>query len=221
VERQLKERLIGAAVLVAVAVIMVPEMFSGPDKSLKPATDAATLVTNQVKTYRVELQASQPSTDTAPVEPPAERPLDEARAMQANPESSQAAPPDEQKSQTANTQHPSNTAVTTAPTDSVGSVKAETKPETVKPVSTAIAGKSATGGWAVQVGSFSAQDKAEQIAAKLKGQGYPAFVGSVKVNGKTLYRVRVGAMADRAAADATLQKLRGSYPGASVIAPGR
>lgn len=207
VERQLKERLIGAAVLVAVAVVMVPEMFSGPGESLKPEAVSTKLVTNQIKTYSVELQTAQSGAELpAAVESPAERPLDETQTMQANPESSEVGPPpDVQKPQAVGIDTPDKAAV---------------KPEAVKPASTATVGKP-TGGWMVQVGSFSAQDKAEQIAAKLKGQGYPAFVGSVKVNGKTLYRVRVGALAERAAADATLQKLRGSYPGASVVAPGR
>ncbi len=214
VERQLKERLIGAAVLVAAAVIMVPEMFSGSRETVTAEADSGPAA-NQIKTYRVELQSSPTAAaaDTT-VEPPAERPLDEVQGMQANTGASESVPsPDEQHPQTAVTQiNKQVTAVATAPA----------RQETTKPASSAVPShNSATGGWVVQVGSFSAQDKAQQIATKLKGQGFQAFVGPVQVNGKTLYRVRVGDLADRAGADAMLQKLRSSYPGASVVPPGR
>ncbi|HEX2583540.1 MAG TPA: hypothetical protein VHL14_00290, partial [Steroidobacteraceae bacterium] len=61
-ERQLKERLVGAAVLIAVAVIMVPEMFSGSgshesENSKPPGNESsASSDSGQVKTYRIELQ---------------------------------------------------------------------------------------------------------------------------------------------------------------------
>jgi DedD protein len=215
VERQLKERLIGAAVLVAAAVILVPEMFSGPRESVVPETDAVRPTANQIKTYRVELQSSPTAAALeSQVEPPAERPLDETQAMQTNPDVAKTAPDSpEQKPRAMVTQPPMQGAVVPAP---------PAKPETARPVSTvATSNKLISDGWVVQVGSFSVQGTAQQIAAKLKGQGFPAFVEPVQVNGKTLYRVRVGTMANRASADAALQKLHGSYPGASVIAPGR
>ena len=72
--------------LVAVAVIMVPEMFSGPRESVMPETDAARPAVSQIKTYRVELSSSPTAaTVETPVEPPAERPLDEAQAMHVRP----------------------------------------------------------------------------------------------------------------------------------------
>lgn len=212
-ERQLKERLIGAAVLVAAAVIMVPEMFSGP-RTTVAEPDAAQPSTNQIKTYSVDLQST--STPAArvetPVEQPAEQPLDEAQDMQAaeaNPEIVAAAAPQTPEPKP---QPPTVPVSETKTPPTHESKPAPPKPEPAKPASTA--------GWMVQVGSFSAQSTAQQLVAKLKGQGFSAFVGPVQVKGKTLYRVRVGALADRASAEATLQKLRGSYPGASIVAPG-
>lgn len=201
--------------LVAAAVILVPEMFSGPRTTTVAETATAKPTTNQIKTYSVDLQAtSAPAARIeTPVEQPAERPLDEAQGMQAaevNPETVAAAAPQPAEP----TPQPAAPIPETkpAPPDAT-SIKSAPKPEVVKPVAAA--------GWMVQVGSFSAQSTAQQIVAKLKGQGFPAFVGAVQVNGKTLYRVRVGALPDRASAEAALQKLRGSYAGASIVAPGR
>ncbi len=200
--------------LVATAVIMVPEMFSGPRESAVTGAESVRPAANQIKTYRVELSSSPTAVMATPVEPPAERPLHETQAVQTSSQASEAiSPPDQQKPQAV---------VTQAPEREAAVVVTSVKPAAAKPVIVVPGGnKSTTGGWMVQVGSFSAQDTARQIAANLKELGFPAFVGAVQVNGKTLYRVRVGAMSDRASAEATLQKLRTSYPGASVIAPGR
>jgi DedD protein len=66
VERHVKERLIGAAVLVAAAVILIPEMLSGPKR---PATAAAPARAGEVpmKTYTIDLNHSP---GAAPSNPP-------------------------------------------------------------------------------------------------------------------------------------------------------
>jgi DedD protein len=72
VERQVKERLIGAAVLVAAAVILIPELLSGPQQSSNaPAPTRAGEAS--MKTYTIELNRS-PDAPTAAVETPAPPP---------------------------------------------------------------------------------------------------------------------------------------------------
>lgn len=63
--------------------------------------------------------------------------------------------------------------------------------------------------WMVQAGSFTAEDKAKAFTDRLKGMGYPAFYqkGS-DGTGATVFRVRVGPVADRAGADSLLQRLK-------------
>lgn len=220
-ERQLKERLIGAAVLVAVAVVMVPEMFSGPHPHSEPA-NASSAGSGQIKTYHIELQSAHSAEAAAPVavEAPAAQPRDEAPA--------------------ADSVVPTSDAVSAASSAGVASTssaiqRADTQPAAVvaKPAATPAAAplpapnktvpatKPAEGDWTVQVGSFATQDKARQIVGKLKEHGYPAYLGKVTVAGKTLYRVRVGAAPTRAAAESTLQKLKATYPGASVVPANR
>ncbi len=68
--------------------------------------------------------------------------------------------------------------------------------------------ESATGGWAVQLGSFSAPANADALAERLKGQGFAAFVQRVDVSNGRMYRVRVGPVADRAEAESLARRVR-------------
>jgi DedD protein len=62
VERPVKERLVGAAVLMAAAVILIPEMLSGPDRESTEKT--AGTGEGPVKTYTIDLSQS-PGVTTA------------------------------------------------------------------------------------------------------------------------------------------------------------
>ena len=55
-ERPVKERLIGAAVLMAAAIILIPEMLSGPDRD--PAETPAAAGQGAIKTYTIDLSKS-------------------------------------------------------------------------------------------------------------------------------------------------------------------
>lgn len=66
----------------------------------------------------------------------------------------------------------------------------------------------AAGGWAVQLGSFSAPANADALAERLKGQGFAAFVQRVDVSNGRMYRVRVGPVADRAEAESLARRVR-------------
>lgn len=224
-ERQLKERLIGAAVLVAVAVVMVPEMFSGPHSHSEPSADASSASSGQIKTYHIELQSAHSAEAAAPVavEAPAAQPRDEAPS---GPATSNVVSTSSNSVSSVSSSTASASSSTSRP--DTGPAPAATKPA-AKPASTpeqvpnkaVLVAKPAEGDWTVQVGSFATQDKAHQIVGKLKEQGYPAYLGKVTVGGKTLYRVRVGATPTRAAAESTLQKLKATYPGASVVPANR
>ncbi len=62
----------------------------------------------------------------------------------------------------------------------------------------------------VQAGAFSSEDNALGLAARISGAGIgPVTLRSDRVNGRHLYRVRVGPLADSDAFDATVAQLRG------------
>jgi len=84
--------------------------------------------------------------------------------------------------------------------------------EPSQPVATA-----AEGGWAVQVAALSKQDAADEMVARLRGQGYPAFVLEHRAGGKVLYRVRVGPEAQRERAEALAGRLRAEGLSPAVV----
>ena len=209
VERPLKERLIGAAVLVAAAVILVPEMLSGPDRDPRRSPEADSTA---IKTYSVDLQ--QPAYQ--PVMPAAEKPEQREESSSETPAPRAAAAEkttaDAQETDAPAAEPPSTPQVN-APSEAERS--AVPSPPTSNSTLAPSAGKNA--GWAVQVGSFASPATAQGLARKLESQGFNAFVRSVNINGKQLYRVRVGPMADRGDAEATLAKLKTKQPGASIV----
>jgi cell division septation protein DedD len=75
----------------------------------------------------------------------------------------------------------------------------------------------ASGTYFVQLGSFSARDSATNLAAQLKSRGFAAAVTPVTAGGRTLHRVRVGPVANRAAGDALASRLRAAGHAGSVV----
>ena len=64
------------------------------------------------------------------------------------------------------------------------------------------------GGYAVQVTALQERTAAEQMAERLNGKGYPAFVvGSVGGEPVRMFRVRVGTYASRVEAERVRRRL--------------
>jgi DedD protein len=69
--------------------------------------------------------------------------------------------------------------------------------------------------WVVQVASLRAPEAARTLQNDLRAKGYPAFVEQANVNGQRYYRVRVGPEVERAQADRLADQLAsdtGSQP---------
>jgi DedD protein len=71
----------------------------------------------------------------------------------------------------------------------------------------------------VQVGAFSSADGARKLVGDLKAAGFSAYV-LAPAPGKKLHRVRVGPVADRAAADQLAAKLKSRGLPVAVTADG-
>ena len=181
----LKERLTGAAILVVVVVLLVPEMFSGRPAA-GVARDGAGPEGPPLRTYTIDLRDS-PSAQPPEVAPPPMRAADavsrEAPAAAVLPGATPTLPP--------------TVAPTGAPT------AAPTVPPTVVPA--AHAGGAASG-WTVQVGSFSRRDFAERMVKQVKAKGFA--VEAAGPDDRGLYRVRSAALQERAAALALKQKMQ-------------
>ncbi|MEM7081302.1 MAG: SPOR domain-containing protein [Pseudomonadota bacterium] len=75
----------------------------------------------------------------------------------------------------------------------------------------------AESGWAVQVGSFASEANARRLTAQLQDKSYRAFITESDSSGRTLYRVRVGPVAERDEAELLAAALREDRQPARVL----
>lgn len=220
-DNALKARLIGAAVLVALAVLLIPELLSGR-KSASGGDEVAGSEPG-TRTFTIELagsgsdvaagSVSGSTTGAAPaVEAPPASPAASA-APDAEPQSPSASRADDKPVDQPSAHDDGARAPASQP--SAPEVKAG-PPAPAAPSSAAAS--TVKGGWAVQVGAFSSAATAEKLAAELKSAGYRAFISPVSKSGKTLQRVRVGPEADRARAEGIAAKLKARGLPATVVA---
>ena len=71
--------------------------------------------------------------------------------------------------------------------------------------------------WAVQIGSFSSQENAENLAADLRRQGFAAFLSQHSGSSGPLHRVRVGPQRDREEAEAMAARLNSAGHSGQVV----
>lgn len=71
----------------------------------------------------------------------------------------------------------------------------------------AVAPREGLTAWVIQVGSFSNRGNAEKLVQQIREMKYAAFMEQADVDGKTLYRVKVGPEVDRKLADKMLVSL--------------
>jgi DedD protein len=215
----LKARLIGATVLVALAVLLIPELLSGR-KQESPAATPEVATARGTRTFTIEL-AGGPQGSTVSETPPAARneplaapPASESATQPPPVTASQpgasepAAPVSEPAQRVAQAANPEPSP------PSAPSVKA-TVPEPAPAPAPAIPGR---GGWAVQVGAFGSAASAAKLVNQLQEAGYKAYVSPVSRSGKTLHRVRVGPEAERSEAESLVAGLKVRGLPATVVA---
>jgi DedD protein len=195
-ETAVKERLVGAAVLVALVVIVVPALLSGPPEPPQepPAGDGTT------RSVEIEIAPPRTAADEEPLpealaDPPvlrnAVKPSAPARG---EPKAPEQAP-----------------VVTEAAAKSPGNAAGQA-PASPSPAATS------TGAWAVQIAAFSSGDAAQRMVADLRRRGYAAFAMEFRADGRALHRVRVGPETGRDRADALAARLQGEGFKATVVA---
>lgn len=187
-DRQLLERMVGAAVLIVALVVLAPAILDGPER-LEPVTPSG-LPDTEVRTVTIR-------PDGQAEEPPVARPT----VAQASPEST----PEPVAETTAPEPVTDAAPVKPAPAAPVAKPKPEPKPEpkpAAKPAPKPPARAApAREGWAVQLGSFANRDNARRLAGEVSAKGYETYLLPLKKGGQTLYRVRVGPKPSRAAAE--------------------
>lgn len=217
-DKALKARLIGAAVLVALAVLFIPELLSG-----RKAGDTETEVAAAspgTRTFTIELAGpgpdQAPAAGSASTSTPGTQPTQPPPAGGPASATPDAVPASRPEAKTAE-QPPAHDAAAAAPAQQ-GPAPGP-KVNAPAPAARAdVAASTSQGGWAVQVGAFSTVEKANKLASELKSAGFRAYVSPVSKSGKTLQRVRVGPEADRSRAEGIAAKLKGRGLPATVVA---
>lgn len=182
-QQRLKERLVGAAVLVIIAVIFIPMFLTGPIES--GSIKGTNIPERPVEKFTSKLV-----------------PLTDSAVPAANLQSPEIADvkPEIKQDEVA-------VAKPKVPTTTTQNVKSKITPTSKKPIKDKQVGLTA---WVVQLGSFTSKVNADKLNLTLRKSGFPAFVEPLQESGKTVYRVRVGPELLRSDADALLKKIKAS-----------
>jgi DedD protein len=210
-DQTLQARLIGATVLVTLAVLLIPELLSGR-KTVELAVDEGAAARGS-RTFTIELGGSGgQSIVSAPPVAPSVAPATRAAA----------APPVEPTL-------PAGAPAVAAEADVPTEVEREVPAEPASPIASGTAATAlppkppspaagSAGGWVVQVGAFGSAESARRLVDELVAAGYSAQVAPVTRAGKTLHRVRVGPAGERPATQQLAERLAARGLPAAVVA---
>lgn len=212
-ETPLKQRLIGAAVLAALAIIFLPMLLKGPDVREPDAAEVPLSMPaapgDAFETRELPLTAPEGATPADGV-----LGMKPAPAADAVPAPAVAAPGVADAAPTVDADAvataPAPAAAPAAvppvqPADTVASKPAApAAPAAEKPATPA---EVAAGGHALTVGTFANATSAATLAARLRAAGLPVISERVTLASGTATRVRVGPFASRAAAEAARQRV--------------
>lgn len=223
---KLKQRLIGALVLGALAVIFVPMIVLGPEP--KGAADAVgvpieppPVPDGEFITREIPLNPGPVPTPgrLAPAEPdtlpmvdatasvaPRVDALEAAMAAEAVPAATPPAP----------VAAPPPATVAPAPVASPPPALAAVAPVAARPPPLPVA--TAAGNFRVTAGSFTQRSNADALVARLRSAGLLASTEAAEVNGQPATRVVLGPFADRASAEAVRVRAAAIAGSASVVA---
>jgi len=209
-DRGLKERLVGAAVLVALAVIFIPMLLDETPSGPGPITESnipeqpdepfnSRIVPVKPKPAEVELPPP-PAVDSE-TERSAAEPATPAAETDVAPPTGNGAASEGGSSGTAKSSTDSEPA--TGETDK--------KPEVSQAMPKPGDKDAKPSGWVVQLGSFAKEDNARDLNKKLQADGYASFVEPVMSSGERVYRVRVGPQVLRDDAEKVRDRIAGEF----------
>ena len=212
-DRRVKERLVGASILVVLIVLIVPELLSGPPAPAPARAGLPVSAPEPVRNVTVDLATSKAPTP----EPAAEAPASTAEHPEAR--SADAASADAASAAEGADSSIGNGAAPAAPPPRAPA-PAALETAAPAPMSAPAARPAAAGrSWAVQLGSFASRANADKLVRQLKSQGFSVYVAQGGSGPSLRYRVRIGPMADRGAATQTMAKLKSAGQTASLVPP--
>jgi DedD protein len=189
-DRGLKERLIGAAVLVAVGAWLIPWVLDGPESTGRPQATSLELPTPvgegppmRSQTVVLDQQRESPNAASQPAE----------LASSTTPAAPIAGAPAEVRDEPAAAP---SAAATPPPLETAAEDRADEP-----------AAQTAGTAWFVQLGSFGEAENASRLAARVETFGFDADVSAFRGSGRELHRVRVGPEPTRQRAEAIASSL--------------
>lgn len=230
-DRVLLKRLLGAGVMVALAVIVLPFVLQGEGYKAALRTDipARPQPPQPLDTDRIEppaevreLMVPPPALPVAQAPVPRSEPNKEATEAGASKPAAKPAPAPAPEVKPA--PKPAQPPAPAAPPSAAASnaVPEASKPEpapkavakpaapTAQPAPSATASKPQTGGvWMIQLGSFTAEANAQQLRSQVQRAGLPCLIEPLDIEGRKVWRVRAGPFATQSEADAALKRLQG------------
>jgi len=178
-ERSLKERLIGAAVLVVLAVWLIPLVLNGPEPAVEaepevlelPVAESSSAV--RIQTIRLDenREPPTPASRAETVVAVTPDPAPEVSASRIETDLPQAA--------------------------TLNEVRGSSEEPHEVPIVSEEPGLSGGEAWVVQIGSFSEEDNAQRLAQRVAGLGFNAGVSTFNASAGLMYRVRVGPESSR------------------------
>ena len=235
-DRRVKERLVGATILVALIVLVVPELLSGPKPSSTPPLEQGLPATT--REVQVDLATSQLTSEPQAASAPASGASPVAPA--GVPDTGAAPGGQTQASSPASGEGAANPAASSSPGNelrpSITTLRAQESPpqlETVPPppksqpgttrsqaVGDASVQRRGGSAWAVQLGSFASKANAEKLVHQLQPSAGSSVYLVTSGSGSSLrFRVRMGPLADRGAAERAIGKLKSQGHTATIVTP--
>ena len=207
-ESALKQRLLGAAVLIALAVIFLPMFFS----STPPKQENTTLGLNippaperNFETRNLAVDAQNGGAQV-PKPMPAASPQSSVTPIPAVADSNKVTTVIAGTPPTA--EAPDTTTAAKSASAGLATAKPAPVPPPVAPAPPPAPAVQEDGRFMVNLGVYADAGGAATLVAKVKKLGYPAFAEATEYQGKAAQRVRVGPYADRAAAEGVRLKIK-------------
>lgn len=224
-ERKLQERMVGAGVLVLVLVILGPLILDGGEEGGLDPQAIPGQRSDELRVRTFDLRATDdgraPVLSTSPVAPapappppPPAEPADTAGDGSTAAEQARDGVVEDKVASVDVPEAMERTPVAAAPAPSPATPAATPPPPASSPVPKPAA---TAGGWVVQVGTFGQKGNAERLAAQLETQGFAAALSTTTVDGRRLYRVRVGPAASREAASTLAGRLAAAGHKGNVV----
>ncbi|MBE97016.1 SPOR domain-containing protein [Marinobacter sp.] len=214
----LKQRIIGALVLVSLAVIFVPMMFDEPHSEREsttikipeeppfPEVDAPEPELSDAPAYRLEESDASGEPDQAP-QLSNDQPASDAEMANTEPQPAAADPVEE-------LQNPPEPSPEPSSSDSTGSEGP------VADTDSAEYARSLEGAWVVQLGSFGSGDNARRLRDEVRDKGYSSHLQQVTRGDTELTRVFSGPFAEKDEAERAKQALDKAFGLNSLVTSG-